>query len=62
MSSPISISEVVRVKNQPEGDWYMVDRIYPETRKAQIHAIGLEPHSGKPASKIFPLDDLIPER
>jgi hypothetical protein len=61
MSSPISIAEMVRLKNQPDGDWYMVDRIYPETRKAQIHAINFDPGIGKPASKIYPLDDLIPE-
>lgn len=59
MASPISVMELVRIKDRPENEWYMVERIFPDTHKARVHAVG-GLRSGEIAPvQIVALDNLI---
>lgn len=61
MASLISVAEIVRMKDRPESEWYLVERIFPDTHRAKVHVIGLKRPDESAPARIVPLDDLIPD-
>ncbi len=59
MASPISVMELVRIKDRPENEWYLVDRIFPDTHKARVHAVGGHLNGEIAPVRIVALDNLI---
>jgi hypothetical protein len=59
MASPISVAELVRIKDRPENEWYLVDRIFPDTHRAKVHVVGSQPIGEIAPVRIVALDNLI---